>query len=206
MGTIRSFIAVEIFDYVKKNINTLITVFKSVQADVKWVETHNQHLTLQFLGDVAEERIPAICQAVQRGVDAIGPFDLEIGFPGAFPNVHKPRTIWLGTKQGAEQMAELHEAVAAALAEVGIKDEDRRYQPHLTIGRVRGFKNLPLLSGLLKKHADFDAGKTAVDRVVVFSSRLQSGGPVYTPLAKVAFSGGTRESCPPDAAGTIAPR
>jgi 2'-5' RNA ligase len=188
---LRTFIAVEISEAVRKKAGEMIRALKTAEADVKWVETHNQHLTLQFLGDVAEERIPGISQAVARGVETISPFDLEIGSAGAFPNVHKPRTIWLGVKQGAERMAALHQAVAAALAAVGIKDEDRRYQAHLTIGRVRGSKNLPALSAMLKSHAAFDAGKTAVDRVVVFSSRLQSGGPVYTPLAKVVFPGGS---------------
>jgi 2'-5' RNA ligase len=190
---LRTFIAVEISEAVRKKAGELIRALKTAEADVKWVETHNQHLTLQFLGDVAEERIPGICQAVERGLQKIAPFELEIASAGAFPNVHKPRTIWLGVRQGAERMAELHEAVAAALAAVGLKDEDRRYQAHLTIGRVRGFKNLSALSAMLKNHVAFDAGKSAVDRVVVFSSRLQSGGPVYTPLAKVAFPGDSGE-------------
>jgi 2'-5' RNA ligase len=182
---LRTFIAVEISEAVRRKAAELIRALQSAEADVKWVESHNQHFTLQFLGDVAEERIPGICQAVQRSVEARAPFLLEVGEAGAFPNVHKPRTIWLGAKGGAEQMADLHERVASALAAVGIRDEDRRYQAHLTIGRVRGYKNLSLLSGLLKKHADFQAGETAVERVVVFSSRLERGGPIYTPLAKV---------------------
>ncbi|MBN2579855.1 MAG: RNA 2',3'-cyclic phosphodiesterase [Pirellulales bacterium] len=188
---LRTFVAVEISEAVHRKAAELIRALQAAEAGVKWVETHNQHLTLQFLGDVAEERIPGIAQAVERGVEKLGPFFLEIAGAGAFPNVHKPRTLWLGAKEGAEQMADLHERVASALAGVGIRDEDRRYQPHLTIGRVRNFKNLSLLSGLLKQYADFNAGKTLIDQVVLFSSRLQSGGPVYTPLAKVILKEGS---------------
>jgi 2'-5' RNA ligase len=188
---LRTFIAVEISEAVRKKAGELIRALKSAEADVKWVEPHNQHLTLQFLGDIAEDRIPGICQAVERGASGVKPFALEIAGAGAFPNVHRPRTIWLGAKQGTEKMAELHEKVASALAAMGIQDEDRRFQSHLTLGRVRGPRNLSVLGDLLRQHADFQAGETTVDRVTVFSSRLQSGGPVYTPLAKVVLQGGS---------------
>jgi len=185
MDTLRTFIAVEMSDAVRTKAGELIRVLRAAEADVKWVESPNQHLTLQFLGEVVEGRIPGICTAVGHGVEAVEPFTLEIGGAGAFPHVHRPRTIWLGARDGAEQMAHLHAQVASALAEVGIRDEPRRYQAHLTLGRVRSFKNLSALSALLKQHADFTAGATAVDRVTVFSSRLERSGPVYTPLAKV---------------------
>ncbi|MCC6126531.1 MAG: RNA 2',3'-cyclic phosphodiesterase [Pirellulales bacterium] len=183
MKSLRTFIAVEISAAARKKAAELIEILRAAGADVKWVEPHNLHLTLQFLGDVPETAIADVCNAVKRGAAEVEPFDLEIFGAGAFPNVGKPRTVWLGAKEGAEKMADLHDCAALALAELGFQDEDRRFQTHLTIGRVKSMKNVSLLTPLLRRYADFSAGKISVDRVIVFSSRLERGGPIYEKLA-----------------------
>jgi 2'-5' RNA ligase len=183
MRSIRTFIAVETSAAVRAKAVELIGLLGSVRVDVKWVETHNLHLTLQFLGDVPESEIAAVCSAVERGAGEVGPFELEIRGAGAFPNLGKPRTIWLGAKEGSEQMADLHDHVALALADLGFQDEERRFQTHLTIGRVRSPKNVSLLSPLLRQHAEFSVGTFSVDKVIVFSSHLERGGPIYEKLS-----------------------
>jgi RNA 2',3'-cyclic 3'-phosphodiesterase len=183
MSSLRTFIAVEISAAARAKAGVLIGVLRTAGADVKWVEPHNLHLTLQFLGDVPENAIADVCNAVTRGAAEVEPFGLEICGAGAFPNVGKPRTVWLGAKEGAEKMAELHDRVALALAELGFQDDARRFQTHLTIGRVKSMKYVSLLTPLLRQQADFSAGRISVDRVIVFSSRLERGGPIYEKLA-----------------------
>jgi len=156
---------------------------------VKWVETQNLHLTLQFLGDVPEQKIAAVCMAVEKGAAQVRPFDLEVGSAGAFPNSNRPRTIWIGANAGSDQMAELHDNVALELADLDYQDEDRRFQTHLTIGRTRSGKNVVSLGQLLKKHADFDAGRMRVEKATVFSSRLERGGPIYNVLSTAKLGG-----------------
>jgi RNA 2',3'-cyclic 3'-phosphodiesterase len=187
MKSLRTFIAVEISSAVRAKAAELIGLLRATQADVKWVEPHNLHLTLQFLGDVPENQIAAVCKAVECGAAEIEPFELEIRGAGAFPNLGKPRTIWLGAKEGSEQMAELHDHVALALADLGFADEERRFQTHLTIGRVKSPKNVALLGPLLRQHADFSAGVVSVDKTIVFSSRLERGGPIYEKLSTAAL-------------------
>jgi RNA 2',3'-cyclic 3'-phosphodiesterase len=182
MKSLRTFIAVEISAAVRAKAEELIEIFRSARADVKWVEPHNLHLTLQFLGDVPESQIADVCNAVVRGAAEVMPFELQIRGTGAFPNLGKPRTLWLGAKEGAERMADLHDHVALALADHGFPDEDRRFQSHLTIGRVKSPKNIALLGPLLRDHADFSAGKVPINRAIIFSSRLERGGPIYEKL------------------------
>ena len=182
MKSLRTFIAVEISAAVRTKAEELIELLRASRADVKWVEPHNLHLTLQFLGDVPENLIAEVCKAVERGAGEVEPFELEICGAGAFPNLGKPRTIWLGAKEGAERMADLHDNIALTLADLGFQDEDRRYQTHLTIGRVKTMQNVALLGPLLKQHVDFPAGKFHVDQATVFSSRLERGGPIYEKL------------------------
>jgi 2'-5' RNA ligase len=179
MKLFRTFIAVEISAAVRTKAVELIDLLRKTQADVKWVEPHNLHLTLQFLGDVPENRITEVCKAVERGAAEVEPFRLEIRGAGAFPNLGKPRTLWLGAKEGANAMADLHDRIALALADLGFDDEERRFQTHLTIGRVKSPKNVSLLGPLLRQHGDFSAGLFLVEKAVVFSSRLERGGPIY---------------------------
>lgn len=183
MKSLRTFIAVEISDAVRDKVVALIELLGSASADVKWVEPHNLHLTLQFLGDVPERQIPDVCKAVARGAGEVSPFSLEICGAGAFPNLGKPRTLWLGATDGFDHMADLHDRVAFALADLGFRDEERRFQSHLTIGRVRSSKNVALLSPMLRQHSAFSAGTFQVEQAVVFSSRLERGGPIYEKLS-----------------------
>jgi RNA 2',3'-cyclic 3'-phosphodiesterase len=182
MKSLRTFIAVEISAAARAKTIELIGLLSATEADVKWVEPHNLHLTLQFLGDVPERQIPDVCKAVSRGAREVPPFPLEIRGAGAFPNLGKPRTLWLGAGEGAEPMADLHDRVAFALAELGFQDEERRFQSHLTIGRVKSVKNISLLGPLVRQHADFSAGTFEVEKAIVFSSRLDRGGPIYEKL------------------------
>ena len=113
----------------------------------------------------------------------MGRSTLEVRGAGAFPNAARPRTVWLGAGAGAEQMVVLHDRVEAALAELGYREEHRRFQTHLTIGRVRGVgPGIAELGQLLQQQADTVVGSMGVQKVTVFCSTLTSDGPIYEVL------------------------
>lgn len=185
---IRTFVAVELSADVRRRAGELIDLLRGASADVKWVEPHNLHLTLKFLDEVPLKDIPQVCNAVAAAATALPPFSLEITGAGAFPNADRPRTIWLGAGQGAAEMSQLHGRLEEALAELGFRKEHRRFQPHLTLGRVRRpGPALRKLSDLLWQHKDFNAGTLEVAEVVVFSSHLEYTGPVYQALGKATL-------------------
>ena len=136
--SLRTFVAVEIAGSIRSRATELIASLGGTSAEVKWVEPHNLHLTLKFLGEVREHEITQVCQSVARGAAAVKPFELDVRGAGAFPNAVRPRTVWLGAAAGGESMVMLHDRVEAELAKLGYREEHRRFQPHLTIGRVRG--------------------------------------------------------------------
>ena len=188
--TVRTFVAVEINADVRNAAETLIEGFRKAPADVKWVEPNNMHLTLKFLGEVPSKEIPRVCEAVAKGASKVDPFDFEVRGAGAFPNAGRPRTLWIGAGSGEEAMVALHGHVENALAKLGYRKEHRRFHPHLTIGRVRrGGPGVTELGELVQQHADLPAGRIAVGRVVVFSSELQRGGPIYQPLGRAKLGG-----------------
>jgi RNA 2',3'-cyclic 3'-phosphodiesterase len=188
--TRRTFVAVEINNPIRARAGELIAELGGTAADVKWVERDNLHLTLKFLGDVHEREITDVCRAVARGAAAVPTFDLVIRGAGAFPNPARPRTVWLGACEGAEQMVVLHDRIEAALAELGYREEHRRFQTHLTIGRVRGSgPAIAELGTLLQQRADALVGSMTVVEAAIFSSVLTSAGPVYELLSTAPLGG-----------------
>jgi len=189
-NTLRTFIAVEITQTIRARAGELIAALAGASADVNWVEPHNLHLTLKFLGDVQQQEIVRVCQAMARGAAEVKPFELDVRGAGAFPNAARPRTVWLGAAAGAEPMVVLHDRVEAALAKLGYREEHRRFQVHLTIGRVRGAgAGIAELGSLLQQHADFPAGRMTVGKVTLFASTLTPDGPIYDVLGTAPLGG-----------------
>ena len=190
--TVRTFVATEISDPVRRAAAQLIKTLGAISADVKWVEPQNLHLTVKFLGDVSLKETARICQAVQKAAAEVKPFELTFGGVGAFPNPERPRTIWIAghCEDAADGMALLHEKVEQRLAKLGFRKDSRRFQAHLTIGRVRrGGPGMADLARLIQENAGLQFGKTTVQEVVVFSSQLTREGPTYQPLGRATIGG-----------------
>ena len=189
MSTVRTFIAVESSGAVASRAAALIERLRAADAKVTWVAPENMHWTLKFLGDIDLTQTADICRAVGEAAAPVAPFDVEVQGVGAFPNLARPRAVWLGVGKGREQLISLAAAIDARLAAIGFKPEGRRFSPHLTIGRVRGEKNLPELADQLEQRADYPAGMMEVDEVVVFASYLERGGPIHEPLGHLPLRG-----------------
>lgn len=187
---IRTFVAVEIPFDVKDRAGKMITRLRGTEAKVKWVAPEHMHWTLKFLGPVDMVDIPAVCEAVKRAVEPLACFDVEVEGAGAFPDARRPRTVWIGMGRGTDQMVELHDAIEFELAKLGFRSENRRFRPHVTIGRVRQSpRGIGELGRLIEAEADFDGGVSLVDEVVVFSSELGPDGPTYEPLCHAELKG-----------------
>jgi RNA 2',3'-cyclic 3'-phosphodiesterase len=188
--TLRTFTAVEVTGAIRARAKELIAALDGTTADVKWVEPQNLHLTLKFLGEVHEREIANVCNAVARGAAKVRPFEAEVRGAGAFPTAARPRTVWLGVAEGDEPMIRLHDAVEAELAELGYREEHRRFQAHLTIGRVRGTgPGIAELGQRIEQHADFLAGRMTVSKATVFASTLTPDGPIYDVLGTATLGG-----------------
>ena len=192
MTTLRTFIAVEVPAEIRSSVLRLMERLRASQAKVTWTKAENLHFSLKFLGDVPANQTAEICSAVQEAVAPFSPFDAVVYRAGAFPSISRPRTLWLGMRDGAEQLELVFQAVERLLTPLGFSREHRAYTPHLTLGRVRegsGGSSLKQLTELLRKHEDFDAGAMAVGGVTVYSSTLSSAGPTYQALSRAAFCG-----------------
>ncbi len=184
MAKIRTFIAVETPPEVRARAVTLIGHLAPTPANVRWVEEENLHWTVKFLGEVPSNDISEICDAVAGAIAELKPFEIEVAGAGAFPTAARPRTVWIGVSRGEPQFVELHDAIDAALGELGFRSENRRFRPHMTLGRVRRSpQGIRELADMMAGQSEFEAGKMQVDEVAVFASHLDRNGPRYQALA-----------------------
>jgi 2'-5' RNA ligase len=188
MAGTRTFVAVTVSADIRRAAGKLAEQLRPAAGDVKWVATENLHWTLQFLGNIDERDIPEVCQAVATAALEREPFDLEARGAGAFPSADRPRTLWIGAGQGAREMAALHTAIQRRLKKRGYRSEERRFVPHITLGRAGRKGPTRSLAIELADLADYDAGTMFVDEVTVYSSQLGSEGPSYDVLARAPLA------------------
>jgi len=188
MAGTRTFVAVAVTTDIRRSAGKLAEQLRPFAGDVKWVAAENLHWTLQFLGNVDERDIPEVCQAVAAAALECESFDIEARSAGAFPSADRPRTLWIGAGHGAREMTALQKAIQRRLRKRGYRGEDRRFVPHITLGRA-GRKGPPRsLANELAGLADYDAGSMLVDEVTVYSSQLGPEGPRYDVLARAPLA------------------
>lgn len=188
MAEVRTFVAIELPEEVRRQIEMVQAILKEAQAPVKWVEPKNVHITLKFIGEIPEERLEPLFQGVQSGLKGAGPFYLKLSGIGAFPNLKRPRVIWIGVNRGKEELVRLQQSVERNICAHGFPQEEREFSPHLTIGRVKSLWGLADLVRRIKT-VEFVSGDIIVEGVVVVRSDLTPQGPIYTTLKKYLLSG-----------------
>jgi RNA 2',3'-cyclic 3'-phosphodiesterase len=190
MARVRSFIAVDVGDEVRRKAAALQQQLARTGANVKWVAPDAMHLTLLFLGELDDRDILPVCRAVEKVAATEPGFPLRVSGVGAFPNTRRPKVVWGGVTDGAEPLRRLYTALEAKLLDLGVyRKEERDYTPHLTLGRVKneadGFALAPELTKLLA----WDGGRAMVNEVLVFSSELRRDGPEHTVLGRAELTG-----------------
>jgi 2'-5' RNA ligase len=145
---------------------------------VAWTRPNQLHLTLRFLGDVAEEKIERVI--AQLATVRVEPFILPIEGLGAFPIKSPPRTLWVGVGRGHPHLHQLRQRVDDALLAAGLLELDvRTFHPHITLARGAE-KAGSVLARLIRSHPEFVAPPFRVSAFDLMASELQSAGAVHT--------------------------
>ncbi len=190
MDGVRTFVALRLPAEVRRAIGELEDRIHVPGVRVKWVEPENFHLTLKFLGDVAGDRLEAVFGAVEKGCEGRRAFEISLEGVGAFPDLKRPRVVWVGVHRGREEVARLASSIDDSLAEAGFAREDRPFKAHATVGRV---KDTSLAVRELGEN--IAAEKLAlegirINRVEVMKSQLTRQGPIYTVQREIVLAGG----------------
>jgi len=172
MVSLRCFIAVELMPGLCRTLSTLSRELK--KDDVIQVSEQNIHITLKFLGDVSPDKLSSV-ESRLREVK-FKPFRLAVKGVGVFPNENYARVVWTGCE--SKELAALANSVNKALDGV-FKPEV--FTAHITFARV---KRKTELKPFLEKYKRWVFDEFKINKFVLKSSELTSGGPVYSTIAE----------------------
>ena len=156
-------------------------------SGVRLTQPANVHVTLKFLGDVGEERVPDLVDALETAIEEsdVDPFTAEFRGLGAFPSEDYIRVLWVGIREGGTELARLHETIEARTVEMGFDPEDHEFTPHATIARMDHAGGKERVQRALD--ADPTLGTLRVEGVELTESVLGEAGPEYTTVERFAL-------------------
>ena len=172
----------------KAKISGIQEKLKAAGADVSWTRPEGMHLTLKFFGEIEDKRIPKIEKALDAVVNGIPTFTLSVSGMGTFPDMRRPRVIWIGLKEDGGNLLRLQKGVEEDLKKTGFPSEDRRFTPHITLGRIRSNKNTDKLLRLIEEEKVEELGSFDVSEVHLIKSELKPAGAEYTELYSIILS------------------
>src|SRR5262249_62425133 len=113
IAALRLFVAVLLPEDVRQRLAAAVERLRPLAADVAWVAPSNFHITLKFLGQVDEARVPVLADALQPAVADRPAFDGAVRGLGAFPSPTRPRVLWAGLDDATVGMTAVAERVQA---------------------------------------------------------------------------------------------
>ncbi len=178
---VRTFLCVPVSKEIVSKKNMLFSTIEHSRIKINWVKNVNLHLTIKFIGQTPESSIKKIIYSIASITKDLTPFKLGIKGTGCFPNIRKPKTLWLGVQDDYLPLSKLVERVESNLFKLGFARETKVLIPHITIAKINyPQKNIPDVSTFLK--SSYDVIDLNVNRLQLFSSELLSNGAVYSLL------------------------
>ena len=188
----RAFIAIPL----NREIHQHLSVFcrdnglNSREHGFRAVKPENIHLTMKFLGEIDQSQAEKIGFALTQLSSGSTPFTASLKGIGAFPgwNNH-PRVIWVGVEP-LEPIRHLFQGIDHTLVRLGIPGDRKPFSPHLTLARISfvDHGSEQTIRRLQNPSHEPEFGSFSVDRVNLYRSVLQPGGPVYSILSSHPFS------------------
>lgn len=176
----RLFYAVAADEEVKAAAAQALARLRRAGADYRWVDPRDMHVTLRFLGETAEEKLPEVQERMRRAAAASAPFELVYGGVDAFESLDDPRVVWVGLDEGFEPMLKLADLLG--------RDEPRPFSPHLTMGRRRRETTPPEFVAALRAEPRWSL-RRPVSRISLYASRPAPFGHAYEILLEADLAG-----------------
>ena len=188
---VRGFVAIALPQML---VERLLQVQQQLQSSaggdaVRWTKPAQLHVTLKFVGNVAVDTLNDLESAMRCACKDQAPFRLALQTAGCFPNSRNPRVIWVGISGELECLQKLQSRIDRETQAFGDHKEERAFQPHLTIGRVKAGAIQAKQAGRAIEQTSFGrVGAWTVSEIELMQSRLSTLGGQYTSLATIALS------------------
>jgi RNA 2',3'-cyclic 3'-phosphodiesterase len=177
----RLFTGIELPDEVRERLERLLMHLRAA-AHLKWSPVYNLHVTLKFIGEFPEEKLPQL-EAALRSIGPRAPIPAEVKGLGWFPNPHHPKVFWVAVHAG-EELARLAHDIDIALEPLGVAQDSRPFTAHLTLARIKEPVPLQALRSLIAQLESVEFGPFPVDRFFLYRSQPGSAGSIYTKLSE----------------------
>jgi 2'-5' RNA ligase len=185
----RLFVAVELPDAVHEAIGRGLGALRRGLPPSRWVRREGMHVTLRFLGEQAESLVDELAGRLAPRLATETPVTIALGGGGFFPHERRPRVAWLGGRApGLERWAAAAEEAAVAC---GVPAEARPFSLHITLARIERPWDARAVDDFVHALGRWQLEPFEAREVVLFESRLQPGGAVYTALRRFAVGGGS---------------
>jgi 2'-5' RNA ligase len=182
---VRSFLAVAPSAETHARLVQLKREFAATGADIRWVHDEGLHCTLKFLGAAAPDQLERLRADLAAALCDFAAFEATAADLGAFPSMNRPRVLWVAF--ASPQLPELAGRIEQVAAALGFARENRPFQGHITLGRVRSRARWDRVEELVKLHRGESFGTSRVDCVTLYRSDLRPDGARYTPLWTIAL-------------------
>src|SRR5689334_9753681 len=159
---------------------------RSITKEPRWVRAENLHVTLKFLGEVAEGKIDAIRGALGK-IRSDKPVALEFRGLGFFPNERHPRVFWAGM-EASPNLKTLAADIESAMEKLGVPREKREFSPHLTLARFERARLPEALRKLIADYQQREFGSLRTNEFRLIQSKLKPAGAEYTTVATFQFA------------------
>ena len=179
--------------FTREAVDSLVHVeheLRIFREEIKTVDMENYHITIKFLGDVDRVRTERIIQSIHELPPGTGIVDFSLKGLGVFPSLHNASVIWAGLIERNGELKNLYDAVEGLCSALDFSRDKRSFKPHLTVARVRKGAVLPNeVKDYISRNSETLYCKSFFDRLVLFESRLTSGGPIYSEVTTRYLTG-----------------
>ncbi|HVL64894.1 MAG TPA: RNA 2',3'-cyclic phosphodiesterase [Actinomycetota bacterium] len=185
--SLRLFVAADVPPEHLASVEEAVGAWQRTLSGARWTDPSGRHVTLKFLGSVAEERLEGVLEAASIAARSCVPGRARLSGFGAFPSTRRMRVLWVGLDDLDGSLACLATALDRGFEALGVEPEKRSFTAHLTVARFRNPSTLPEgASGIdLRSLPPFE-----VDRAVLYRSHLSAKGARYEALASLPLGEG----------------
>jgi 2'-5' RNA ligase len=186
---VRCFLALPLADPALVAAARFQAALRNRVVDVRWARPETLHVTVHFFGEIDDEHVATAVESVVAVAARTAAFDMALDNLGSFPPAGTPRVLWLGQSGEHPTLTALAGRCHAALRDAGFEVEARPYRPHCTLGRPRrgwSREGRAAWSALLTEPAG--VMRWTATRMVLYESRSEPGGAVYTEHAVLPFA------------------
>ena len=143
----RLFVALNLAKKERERVYRASRPLRDEGLPVRWVEPDAYHITLKFLGEVGEQRLEAIGQALEKVATSNTPLELDLREFGAFPTIRRPRVLWIGVEP-TPALRCLKQDIEWALSDWGFERDTQAFHPHISLGRANADDGAGAFRGL----------------------------------------------------------